>query len=89
LTVLNINNTLRLKIKKENMNPRKLSNKEMFELPDRWKGIGKTGWENPKVDITKYNPSIMIVWQVNKTDYIRWKNAGELCQEYKNKFYIA
>ena len=76
-------------VKEKHMTPRKLSNKEMFELPDNWKGNGKTGWENPKVDITQYNPSIMAVWEVCQDDYTEWKNAGRLCQKYQDRFYIA
>ena len=74
------------------MNPRKLSNKEMFELPDDWKNPdneNSNGWENPKVDITKYKPSIVVIWEVCQSDYLRWKNTGLLCQIYKGKFYIA
>ena len=71
------------------MIPKKLSNKEMFELPDNWKGKGKTGWENPKVDITEYKPSIITIFEVGKTTFIQWKNDGGLCLGYRDRFYIA
>ena len=79
------------------MTKRKLTNKEMFELPDDWKipysdqhhrGTS-TGWENPKVDITKYRPSIIVIYEVDQNTYKQYKNNGGLCQEYENRFYIA
>lgn len=74
------------------MKPRKLTNKEMFDLPDWWKDnkLGMDGgWENPKVSIKDYYPSIIVIYEVSQADYQKCKDAGELCQEYQNRFYIA
>lgn len=46
-------------------------------------------WYNPTVDTSKYFQSVYRAWEVDEEDYIRWKNAGGLCQEYAGKFYIA
>ena len=74
------------------MKPRKLSNEEMFNLPDDWKRPEhpeRGGWENPQVSTKDYYPSIIEIWEVSQIDYHRWKDAGELCLKYYNKFYIA
>ena len=74
------------------MTKRKLTNKEMFELPDDWKNPdneNSLGWENPKVDIKQYYPSIITIYEVDQNTYKQYKNNGGLCQEYKNRFYIA
>ena len=71
---------------------RKLTNKEMADLPSYWKNPeheNSHGWENPKVDITKYRPSIIVIYEVDQNTYKQYKNNGGLCQEYENRFYIA
>ena len=68
--------------------PHPLTAEEMFNLPDWWKD-NRGGWENPKVDIRNYRPSICFIWEVSEKSYHRWKSDGGLCQEYQNRFYIA
>jgi len=74
------------------MRPRKLSNKEMYELPDSWyyeEFPERGGWQNPKVDIKNYRPSIMSIWEVTKAQFENWKKSGGLCMNYNSKYYIA
>ena len=74
------------------MTKRKLTNKEMFELPDDWKNPDNeksNGWENPKVNTKQYYPSIITIYEVDQNTYKQYKNNGGLCQEYENRFYIA
>jgi len=80
----------RIEIKEDHANglPHPLTAEEMFNLPDWWKD-NRGGWENPKVDIRNYRPSICFIWEVSEKSYHRWKSDGGLCQEYQNRFYIA
>ena len=74
------------------MKSRKLSNKEMADLPDDWKDpehpeLG--GWENPKVDTRLYYPAIGYIWEVDKETYEDCRDSGVLCQMYNKKYYMG
>ena len=84
----------RIEIKEDHTNglPHPLTAEEMFNLPDWWKDNKPHldgGWENPKVSIKDYNPSICFIWEVSEKTYYIWKNDGGLCQKYQNRFYVA
>ena len=63
------------------MDLRRISNAELADLPSRW--------ENATVDTTKYYQNVIYAYEVSKSVYEKHKRIGGLCQEYKDKFYIA
>lgn len=63
------------------MTPRKVSNMELADLPERW--------ENPMVDVTKYYQCALAAWEVDEPTYLDQREKGGLCQVYKGRFYIA
>jgi len=76
------------------MNPRKLSNIEIFTLPDKWKIGNSIGWENPNVDQKKCKPYDYLsffyrVWEVDQGRYKTSQRIGNLCQKHNNRFYVA
>ena len=60
---------------------RKLSNKELADLPE--------AWENAKIDTTKYIQTACEVWEVDGSTYAMHKATGDLCQVFEDKYYIA
>lgn len=63
------------------MRPRKITNKELADLSEKW--------ENAKVDTSEYRCSVMEAWEVKEANYVKWKELGGLCQIYNGKYYIA
>ena len=63
------------------MDQRQLSSAELADLSSHW--------ENSKVDSSKYYDAVITAWEVSEEFYVAWKQAGGLCQQQNNKYYIA
>jgi len=66
---------------KNKMKMRKISNKELADLPPEW--------ENSKVDTKKYYQNVMEAYEVSIGLYMECKRDGGLCQKYSDRYYIA
>ena len=62
---------------------------EQADLPSDWKRGNRPGWENAKVDTSRYYPSIWQVYATDRATYEQHKAAGGLCMVYKDRYYIA
>ena len=60
---------------------RKINNQELADI--------SSNWENSTVDINKYYQNVLYAYEVDKESYKAHKSNGGLCQQYKDKFYIA
>lgn len=62
-------------------NPREISTREMFDLPQEW--------ENSLVDTEKYYQSVGRIWEVTQQGYDLMKAQGRFCQVHNGRYYIA
>lgn len=63
------------------MNPRRISNEELADLPSTW--------ENPTVDTRHYYQCVMVAYEVDEATYQHLKESGALVQTYNGRFYAA
>lgn len=61
--------------------PRKLTNEELADIPARW--------DNSGIDTSKYIPSVMEAYEVDKETYEQAKREGVMTEEWRGKFYIG
>ena len=60
---------------------RKISNKELADLPE--------AWENSLIDTSKYIQTACEVWEVDAGTYAKHRAGGGLCQVFEGKYFIA